>query len=333
MIAFKLRSQNLGQAMSSYVQNQQRRFVQVGTVAQKLMAYLQTNLRCFMQEPQLFVMRKLARFEGVRQGYLWLSHARPETYETEQASILGEIDPEAIANQIKQDGCAPGLKLPADAVQQILAFAATEPCYANRNPEMPFQLADQAAMESRLAESGQPLIVAGYMGNHEAVPVIRQLLDDPGLLAIAAHYFGRQPFYVISELAWSFPTPTTLFQQLRAAQVFHCDIDDYSCIKFFFYLTDVDEQSGPHIYLRASHKNKPLIHQILGQRCASLPDQVLVERYGSENVMPLCGSAGYGFVEDIFGFHKGSPPETCSRLMLQIEFATHAYKNLRSCGQ
>lgn len=321
-------TQNLAQTASNPIPVQQR--ANLGERAEKLTAYIQKSWSCLVQEPQLFIMRKLARFEIVRTAYQGFKRSRPVERKT-SASLFQEIDVQAVVAQINQDGCAPGLQLPGDIMQQILEFAATESCYANRNPDLPFQISDQVQMASRLASADQPLVLASYMGKHESCPAFQQLVNDPVLLAIAERYFGKPPRYVSSELAWSFPTSTTLFQQLQAAQVLHCDIDDYSCIKFFFYLTDVDELSGPHIYLRASHKNKPLLHQILGKRCASIPDQTLIDHYGPENLLPLCGPAGYGFVEDIFGFHKGSPPQKHTRLLLQIEFAPNTYRTLRSC--
>lgn len=301
---------------------------------QKISSYIQKSYACFVREPNFFLMRKLARFEVFRQIHRLLHSVAPTHHPQAddcaiQQSVLGNIDAEAIANQIKLEGCYAGLQLPADLVQQLLNFAATEPCYGNRNPDLPFQLVDREALEARLEK---PLVLASYLGSHETCPAFRRLLNDPGLLAIAERYLGTQPVYVASELLWSFPTITTRFQQLQAAQVLHCDIDDYGCMKFFFYLTDVDRCSGPHIYLRKSHKNKKFLHQMIGGRCASIPDQMLVEIYGSENLTPFCGKAGYGFVEDIFGFHKGSPPQSRQRLMLQIEYATKNYKSLRLCG-
>jgi hypothetical protein len=299
------------------------------TVLQKAASYVQKNYACLVREPNLFLMRKLARFEPFRQLHRLLSGAA-DILIANQDSLLGNIDADTIANQIRTEGCYPGLRLPADLVQSLLAFASTTPCYGDRNSNLPFYIVDRKALEARL---DQPLVLASYMGSHETCPAFQQLRNDPGLLAIAERYLGAPPAYVASELMWSFPAPTTQFQQLKAAQVLHCDIDDYRCLKFFFYLTDVGLLSGPHIYLRKSHRNKTFLHQLLGERCASIPDQKLVETYGAENLTTFCGPAGYGFVEDIFGFHKGSPPQSQQRLLLQIEYATTYYKTLRICGK
>ena len=119
-------------------------------------------------------------------------------------------------------------------------------------------------------------------------------------------------------------------EKLKAAQVFHYDLDDYRFIKFFFYLTDVDLSSGPHLLLKGSHKNKKLSHQLLGVRCASKPDQEIVETYGAENLVTVTGPAGLGFAEDATCFHKGTLPTHKERLLLQIEYAINNYGDIRT---
>ena len=50
---------------------------------------------------------------------------------------------------------------------------------------------------------------------------------------------------------WSF---TNKNQALEKTQYFHRDLDSLNFLKFF-YLTDVDQNSGPHQYIKYSHKN------------------------------------------------------------------------------
>lgn len=294
----------------------------------KLSDYLNKNYQCIIKEPKLFTMRKAARFEAVRD---WVSHVSQtetpaaETYR-DRSSIFAGIDVDAAAAALKEEGLYQGFQLPAAQVEKLLDFARSTTCYANRDPNQPFRLEDRIQLE---AELGKPIVVASYMDSHVDCPAFQTIRHDPVLLAIAARYLGAEPAYMTSEMSWSFPTSTSLFEQLKAAQVFHYDIDDYRSIKFFFYLTDVDAASGPHICLSKTHRNKTFLHQFIGQRCASIPDQALVDAYGSENVVTLCGGAGFGFVEDTFCFHKGSPPQRQERLLLQLEFGISRYKHVR----
>ncbi|MGF1493525.1 MAG: hypothetical protein ACFBSC_13935 [Microcoleaceae cyanobacterium] len=300
------------------------RYAQI--VPNKLSNYVGKNLQCLVEDPQFFFMRKIARLEIARQ-LMRLTYRQSKITETKyHASLLSNLDINFVAEQLHQWGCYTGLVLPQAVTQEILEFAQTHTCWGDRNPNLPFQLSDKTASEEQL---GKNFMIGSYRDTHHQCPAIRKIIADPGLLEIASKYLGTPAVYVASELAWSFPTSSTHKEQLKAAQVFHYDIDDYACVKFFFYLTPVTETEGPHIYLLKSHKNKQLLHQLIGQRVAGIPDQLLERQYGPENVLTICGPAGSGFVEDIFGFHKGLPPRAGNRLLLQIEFATRTYSDIR----
>jgi len=89
-------------------------------------------------------------------------------------------------------------------------------------------------------------------------------------------------------------------------------------IKFFFYLKPVDMDTGPHVYVRGSHRQRSLRHQItpfIGHRV----DDVL-RVYGTDRPVTLLGDAGFGFVEDPFGFHKATVAERTPRLMMELAF-------------
>nr|WP_228056024.1 phytanoyl-CoA dioxygenase family protein [Microcoleus sp. LEGE 07076] len=167
------------------------------------------------------------------------------------------------------------------------------------------------------------------MSNGKQSSTLKKLEKDPGILAIATKFLGAEAVHMGSEISWSFPVAAgSHVQQREVAQVFHYDLDDYRFIKFFFYLTDVDISSGPHAYIRGTHKNKKLLHQVIGTRCADIDDEKIKECYGAENVVNVCGKAGFGFVENPLCFHKGSRPTEKPRLMLQIEYAINDYGNI-----
>ncbi|MEM8779293.1 MAG: hypothetical protein AAGF26_10565, partial [Cyanobacteria bacterium P01_G01_bin.49] len=152
--------------------------------------------------------------------------------------------------------------------------------------------------------------------------IIEKIAQDCQLIEIAAQYFGTKPAYLGSRLWWSFVTATTSYQRRKAAQFFHYDLDDYCFLKFFFYLTDITSNSGPHVYMVGTHRQKKLCHQLLRKRYG---DSEIFAAYDRDNLRILCGKSGFGFVEDTFGFHKGLPPVTEPRLVLQIEYATKNY--------
>lgn len=293
----------------------------------KLSNYCLKNYQCLTQDPRLFLMRKFARFEIVRDwaAMLLKSPTKPRGIGREESSILGNLDVNSIAATIETDSCYQGLQLPEDVVQELLEFASSTVCYINRDLKRPWRCKGTEQVGANLPKNSR---LCSYMSNSKLSSTLKKLEKDPGILAIAAKFLGAQAVHMGSEISWSFPVAGTHVQQREAAQVFHYDLDDYRFIKFFFYLTDVDISSGPHAYIRGTHKHKKWLHQLIGTRCADIDDEKIVECYGVENVVNVCGKAGFGFVENPLCFHKGTQPTEKPRLMLQIEYAINDYGNI-----
>lgn len=292
----------------------------------KLFNYCTKNYQCMTTDSKLFLMGKLARFELLRN---WISSCSKHSVKSnkiseDNSSIFGNINVDEIVSFVTTDSYYPGINLPQNVLQEILEFAKSAICYGNRDPTLGFYYSEKEEIEAKF---GKQFHIASYL--NETCSAVKQLENDPGLLAIAAKFLGTDPVHIGSEISWSFPVSATPVQKLKSAQVFHYDLDDYRFIKFFFYLTDVDLSSGPHVCIRKSHKRKKFSHQLLGMRCASLKEEEIVDYYGVENVVTICGKAGFGFVEDATCFHKGTTPDSKERLLLQIEFAINSYKNLR----
>ena len=307
--------------MTSLVQSSQNFFG-------KISDYWKKNYQCLLRNPQLFWMRKLARFEAIRD---WISkfYERPNIFSKigkYNPSVFQNIKVDEVVAALETDSYKVGINLPQDVIQEIREFAHSTICYGDRDPAVGFYYPEKEQVEASI---GKKIRLGSYFGA-ETCAAVKKLECDPVLLAIAAKFLGAPPVHMASELWWSFPVSATSFEQLQAAQVFHYDLDDYRFIKFFFYLTDVDLSSGPHVCIRGSHKNKKLSHQLLGVRCASKDDQEIVNSYGAENLVTICGQAGLGFAEDSSCFHKGTLPTEKERLLLQIEFAINDYGNIRN---
>jgi len=291
--------------------------------------YCSESYQCLAKNPKLFLMRKIARFECIRKwsGYFYKYVKQTHKTLAGEPSVFRDINVDLVISSLIADSYYLGINLPQNILQELLDFAMTVACYGNRDPELSFYYNDKERVE---ALSGKQFNIGSYLNNTDLSSTLKKLENDPGLLAIAAEFLGTDPVHVGSELLWSFPISATPLQRLQAAQVFHYDLDDYRFIKFFFYLTDVDLDSGPHVCIRGSHKNKKLLHQLLGVRCAGKEEKEIVDCYGAENVLTICGKAGFGFVEDATCFHKATPPCGKDRLLLQIEYAINDYGDLRS---
>lgn len=177
-----------------------------------------------------------------------------------------DLDAGEAARQIEAEGFARGLVLP-------------EPC------------------ADRLAEYfGPPNTV--IKGNpHLDCRVAEEIARDPALIEVARRYLGVEPVLDSTCLWWSFPeTPS------GHAQRFHFDVADYLSLSVFFYLTDVDEDSGPHCLIRGTHRHKSLAD------CARiyLDDEEAERRYG-DRIEMITGRKGTGFFEELTTFHKARP--------------------------
>ncbi|MDY7021237.1 MAG: hypothetical protein SWJ54_07730 [Cyanobacteriota bacterium] len=276
-------------------------------------------------KPRWFLMRRFGRFIALRSLVQRIQKKRTTDVDSfltktqANPSLFSDLNCQTIADNLEKDGYYAGFQLPESCMQEILSFAYGSSCCANRNSQLSFRYFEHRKAEEKFQTS----VVTGDYFNAEAhCTAIGKIAQDSQLIEIAARYLGRKPAYLGSRLWWNFATEATSYKRRKAAQFFHYDLDDYCFLKYFFYLTDVTLRSGPHVYIVGTHHQKKLHHQLLRKR---YPDAEIFEAYHQNNVRVLCGERGFGFVEDTFGFHKGLPPVTEDRLILQLEYAVHNY--------
>jgi hypothetical protein len=146
-----------------------------------------------------------------------------------------------------------------------------------------------------------------------AAPRAFAIANHPDVLAVVAAALGAKPTIALMSAWWSLPRADG---KPEHAELFHRDIDDYRFIKLFCYLTDVDEASGPHVFVRGSHLvNK---HTEAKRR---LPDDLVARDFGADNILRFVGPAGTTFLENTFGIHRGIPAATKPRLIFQVLYS------------
>jgi len=234
-----------------------------------------------------------------------------------KGSIFGSIAIAEIVTSLERDGLFTGIRLPQHIVDDLNEFALKTPCYGNHIKKLRFLPQEYKDAQSRCPS---PILVGHYMDKIFDCPIVDQIEKDPLLIEIASRYLRTTPCLINSRMWWSFRAEHLDEGTLKLASqnLLHFDMDDWSSIKFFFYLTNVDVDSGPHVYLRRSHRRKRLRDQFtifLGK-----PDSKTIDFYGRDNLVTICGPAGFGFVEDPFGFHMGTVTQKDPRLVLEIEY-------------
>ena len=148
---------------------------------------------------------------------------------------------------------------------------------------------------------------------------VQEFATDPGMALVAQRYLG-QPV-LMDEVAFWWTTTRRAEDANLNAQMFHQDRDRLSFLKFFMYCTDVTEETGPHVYLRGSHRHIPWSLREDGRMT---DDAVKAAGFWGE-VRELTGPAGTLMAVDTIGLHKGKTPIAADRLALENEFATSLF--------
>lgn len=142
-------------------------------------------------------------------------------------------------------------------------------------------------------------------------PHLLALANRADILALVERFFGCRPTISYMAAWWSYATGIAAQQ----AENFHRDVDDWRFVKLFVYLTDVDEDSGPHIYVR---KSAGLARLTDIRRCT---DVEVAAAFPAEDIVTMTGDAGTGFLENTFGLHKGRPLAKGHRLLFQAVYS------------
>jgi hypothetical protein len=286
-----------------------------------LPAYYRRSRRYLDRGPQHFLMYVFGRFRLVRSLMVWRYSQTPSSPAlTFSPSLVDTVDVDEVVRKICDDGFCPNLNLRQEAVQQLLTFSSLATCYGDGNEDFPFHYSERDAAQ-RQAE--RPFRLGRYNHALQASSALQALTSDRQLLAIARKYLRSEPVLISARMWWSLAGPADSEQRKGAGQSFHYDIDGYRGLAFFFYLTDVSPSGGPHVYVRGTHVKKSWKHLVTMYKGRT--DAEIDKCYGPENQVLMCGPAGSGFAEDIFGFHKGADPESVDRLVVQVRYGLRDY--------
>jgi len=267
-------------------------------------------------------MYTLGRFSFVRNAAVVLNRYRnPPARDSHRPSrnLNAVCVDEAVAS-IRDGGLFSGLRLTEETLKQLLEYCRENPCYAEGERKLPFYAKDREAAE---CQYGRKILLGRYPDCRSNCAAVRRLERDPVLRAIARQYLGSEPVLIGARMWWSFARHSSEKEQSKSGQTFHYDIDGYRSLAFFFYLTDVNEEAGPHVYVPGSHRKKRLLDLVSLRKSRS--DAHIMHVYGGDAIKIVEGRAGEGFAEDIFCFHKGLSPRTRDRLILQVRFGLRDY--------
>lgn len=212
----------------------------------------------------------------------------------------------ATAEMLRSDGLVDlGAVLGAAQCEEIRAYFADKDVFDHYRPE-------QTAFKPH-GEGRHPSCHAAYHLDADviAAPHLLTVANDPRILNALHHYFGCRPLISGLSAWWSYPTGVGPQQ----AENFHRDVDDWSFIKLFVYLTDVGLENGPHVYVRTSADSSSLA------AIRRFQDEEVVAAFGKDALSVQTGGAGDAFLENTFGLHKGTPVKRGTRLVFQAIYS------------
>jgi len=207
---------------------------------------------------------------------------------------------------LETDGFAmlPQLITPGQ-IADVMEYLKDKECYDRWKPQFGRFQVDQAPPQCHVAPYIDSVIVAA--------PHLLEIANHPSVLAIVQKVLGCKPTISNLGLWWSL----TGHSKPEEAENYHRDVDEWHFIKLFVYLTDVTENSGPHKFMRGSHR-KPKLLPIRRYQ-----DDEVHGVFGKGNEMVFTGKAGTCFLENTFGFHKGQLPISENRLVFQAQYSLH----------
>lgn len=173
-------------------------------------------------------------------------------------------------------------------------------CIDRARPELGEFKIDNAPIQTHVADVNDIL----------DIPEVLKLAHDPSVLKAVAAYLGCQPIIDNIKAWWSIPG----HEEAENEQYYHRDNDTVGFVKLFIYLTDVTNDSGPHVYVSGSHRSNDF-----NERRRYQDDEV--ENSENSSIVRHTGSKGSCFLEDTWGLHKGSLPNDKKRLLLQVRYS------------
>lgn len=223
---------------------------------------------------------------------------------------LNEFDLQGITAEIRENGYFIFNKfLPFDICDRITEFALKTPAKL---------IPARNDIDEKIVYNREKPVTTKYEFATEDIvkcPELQTLITDESLLAVANEYFQSKPFQDMVSMWWS--SSLNCNADSEVAQMYHYDMDRIKFLKFFFYLTDVDTKTGPHCFIKTSHRKRPKPLRYYGR----ISDEEVFQHYDKEMEVEITGKKGTIMVVDTSGLHKGKTLVEKDRLIFQIEYS------------
>ena len=144
--------------------------------------------------------------------------------------------------------------------------------------------------------------------------IVSEFLLSKQILDFAKNYLNTNKVSISASYFISLPAKIDEKEKINNAQYFHWDNDFKKFFKLYIYLSDVNPDSGPHIFIPHTHKKKLFQHKLH----RPYNDRDIYNNYSE--IKKFIGNAGTYFFVDSFGLHKGEVPKKNYRIMINAHY-------------
>jgi hypothetical protein len=252
-----------------------------------------------------------------------LAARHPPRQLTEQPGVLAPLVPaqidEAAAALRERGYYLYDQRIPQPICDRLLQYALTQPATV--------RLRDGENREkiSSVYDPARPIGVRYDFAEADLInhPDVQALMADSAIVAAAQAYLGAEPVVDVVAMWWN--TAVSDKPDSEAAQYFHFDLDRIKWVKFFFYLTDVTSDNGPHYFIARSHRTGGIPAALLAKGYARLTDEEVSTHFPAQDFIEFAAPCGTILAEDTRGLHKGQNLRAGHRLVLQLQFSNSLF--------
>lgn len=247
----------------------------------------------------------------------------PYKMELKLSGITGTFekdDIDAIVNRLNEDGYYVFEKrIPEDMVDRLMEFAK------NTNANIrPYNSdgSDTVLTRKKAAfnrENPEAIRYDWHANDLLKSPDVQKLISDEVILAISQGYLKCKPIVDGVRMWWN--TSFSKEPNSEAATMHHFDMERLKWFKVFVYLTDVELNNGPHVFVRGSHKTGVLPYDLLKRGYFMVTDDVIFKHFDKKDEVIYTAPRGTMIIEDTKGMHKGMPVLEGDRLIFQMQFS------------
>lgn len=180
------------------------------------------------------------------------------------SSLLGDINPEEIADKIRKESIFIAGSLAHDLLIRITKIT----------DKLPYN-------EYKLV--------------HQVNEDIHRITKDTGIQRVLRAYFKCEPELLEASLFVSMPENSNN----KGQNSFHFDYAGWESLNILVYLTDVTHNSSYHVIIKGSHKDIGF-REIINR---TITEEEAQKRY-AENIQEITGPAGTIFFENTEAFHR-----------------------------